>query len=159
MFSRYSLQTKFLMGLTAAALVLGVVFAVGFYMHMRTVLETETREKAELIFFQVDSVQNYVRQVLRPAMFDRLDDTFVIQAMSSSYITRSIMDQVRVASERHGDAGHGAHLAAPHARAVDDVLCGEGAGLALGLPVDARDAAALHVEAGDLHAFLPALSR
>ncbi len=100
MFSRYSLQTKFLMGLTAAALVLGVVFAVGFYMHMRTVLETETREKAELIFFQVDSVQNYVRQVLRPAMFDRLDDTFVIQAMSSSYITRSIMDQVRVASER-----------------------------------------------------------
>jgi nitrogen-specific signal transduction histidine kinase len=101
MLSRYSLQAKFLMGLTAATLVLGVVFAVGFYMHMRTVLEAETREKAELIFFQVDSVQNYVRRTLRPAMFKRLDDTFVIQAMSSSYITRAIMDQVRVASERH----------------------------------------------------------
>ncbi|MFV0422303.1 c-type heme family protein [Oleidesulfovibrio sp.] len=89
-----SLQAKFLTGLAAASLILGVLFASGFYLHMRNVLEEEVRDKARLIFMHVDSVQNYVRQVLRPTMYERLPETFVIQAMSSSFISRSVMSRL-----------------------------------------------------------------
>lgn len=92
-----SLQAKFLSGLATATLVLGLTFTVGFYLHMRMVLEDEVRDKAKLIFLQVDSVQRYVRAKLRPRMFDVLPDQFVIEAMSSSYISREIMDGMRSA--------------------------------------------------------------
>ena len=49
------------------------------------------QDKARLIFMHVDSVQHYVRDVLRPAMYERLPSAFVIQAMSSSYVSRQIM--------------------------------------------------------------------
>ncbi|WP_245587751.1 c-type heme family protein [Desulfovibrio inopinatus] len=58
---------------------------------MSTFLETEVREKAKLVLSQVDSVQRYVRSVLRPAMYSHYPDTFILEAMSSSYISRRIM--------------------------------------------------------------------
>jgi signal transduction histidine kinase/CheY-like chemotaxis protein len=96
----YSLQKQFLSGLALASLVLGVIFAIGFYIHMRTVLEDEVEAKATLTFTQVDAVQNYVRKVLRPKMFEMMPNTFVIEAMSSSYISRSVMDHFK------GDEGY-----------------------------------------------------
>jgi signal transduction histidine kinase len=88
------IQTKFVSGLLVAALVLGIGFATGFYLHMKNVLEEEVRDKALLIFKNVDSIQHYVRDVLRPAMYERLPATFVIEAMSSSYISRTIMTSI-----------------------------------------------------------------
>lgn len=88
----YTLQSQFLAGLTVAAIVIGALFAAGFYFQMQSVLEKEVREKAELIFFQVESVQNYVRKTLRPRMYQEMPDKFVIEAMSSSFISRSIME-------------------------------------------------------------------
>lgn len=88
------IQTKFVSGLLVAALILGIGFSTGFYLHMKNVLEEEVRDKALLIFKNVDSIQNYVRDVLRPAMYERLPATFVIEAMSSSYISRTIMASI-----------------------------------------------------------------
>ncbi|SFK19730.1 His Kinase A (phospho-acceptor) domain-containing protein [Desulfomicrobium apsheronum] len=85
------IQTKFVSGLLVASIVLGIVFSVGFYLHMKNVLEEEVRDKALLIFTHVDSIQHYVRDILRPAMYERLPASFVIEAMSSSYISRTIM--------------------------------------------------------------------
>ena len=93
----HTLQAKFLAGLTIAGLVVGCVFAAGFYVHLRQMLEQEVEDKAELVFFQVDAVQKYVRQTLRPAMFSELRGKFVIEAMSSSFVTRAVMDQTREA--------------------------------------------------------------
>jgi len=90
----HTLQTKFISGLIFATLVLGAVFSLGFYMHMRSVLEEEVHDKARLIFAHVDSIQHYVRDVLRPAMYDSIPEAFVLQAMSSSYISRKIMAPV-----------------------------------------------------------------
>lgn len=90
----HKIQTKFLSGLMLAALFFGVVFSFGFYFHMRNVLEEEVRDKAKLILTHVDSVQHYVRDILRPVMYERLPSAFVIQAMSSSYISRQIMASV-----------------------------------------------------------------
>jgi signal transduction histidine kinase len=67
---------------------------------MRSVLEAEVRDKARLVFMHVDSVQHYVRDILRPVMYDRVPESFILQAMSSSYISRKIMDPVN--SSGHG---------------------------------------------------------
>jgi signal transduction histidine kinase len=88
------IQTKFISGLLAASIILGIAFSTGFYLHMHSVLEEEVRDKGKLIFLQVDSIQNYVRNQLRPIMYDRLPASFVIEAMSSSYISRTIMASV-----------------------------------------------------------------
>jgi len=88
------IQTKFVSGLLVASIFLGIVFSIGFYLHMKNVLEEEGRDKAMLIFAHVDSIQHYVRDVLRPAMYERLPASFVIEAMSSSYISRTIMSPI-----------------------------------------------------------------
>jgi len=88
------IQTKFISGLMLASMFLGIAFTLGFYVHMRDVLEEEVRDKARLILTHVDAVQHYVRDVLRPTMYERLPAAFVIQAMSSSYISRQIMASV-----------------------------------------------------------------
>ena len=88
------IQTKFFSGLLIAIIALGILFSSGFYLHMRNVLEEEVRDKARLIFMHVDSIQHYVRDVLRPTMYERLPAAFIIQAMSSSYISRKIMAPV-----------------------------------------------------------------
>lgn len=85
------LETKFILGLIVATTFLGTVFSVGSYIHLRSVLEQEVRDKADLIFMYVDSVQEYVRTTLRPSMYQHLPDSFVIESMSSSYISRKVM--------------------------------------------------------------------
>ena len=88
------IQTKFITGLLLAAMVLGIASSLGFFLHMRNVLEEEVQDKAKLILAHVDSIQHYVRDVLRPTMYERLPSAFIIQAMSSSYISRTIMSPV-----------------------------------------------------------------
>lgn len=95
------IQSKFFAGLVVVSLLLGLAFSLGFYFHMRSVLEEEVRDKARLIFMQADAVQHYVRDVLRPTMYERLPNAFVIQAMSSSYVSRKVMASV---SESHTGA-------------------------------------------------------
>lgn len=93
------IQTKFVSGLLLASIILGIAFSTGFYLHMKNVLEEEVRDKALLIFTHVDSIQHYVRDVLRPTMYDRLPSSFVIEAMSSSFISRTIMAPVNDESD------------------------------------------------------------
>lgn len=99
----YSLQSRFLLGLLAASLVIGGMLFAGFSYHMRQVLENEVRDKATMVLAQVDSVQHYVRQKLRPRMYEVMPDTFVIEAMSSSYISRNIMSDM-------AEQSHTSHL-------------------------------------------------
>ncbi|WP_461210941.1 c-type heme family protein [Desulfocurvus sp. DL9XJH121] len=89
----YTLQTKFLLGLTAASLVIGVLIATGFYFQMRQLLNEEVHGRAALILAQADAVKGYVQKTLRPTMYEVVPDTFVIQAMSSSFVTRSVMEK------------------------------------------------------------------
>ena len=52
--------------------------------------------------------------------------------------------------QRHGDAGHGADLARPHAAAIDDGLA---VAMRPSVGEDGDDAVAFHLEAGDADAF------
>ncbi|EPR42098.1 integral membrane sensor signal transduction histidine kinase [Desulfovibrio sp. X2] len=95
----YSLQSRFLVGLLAASVIIGGLLFAGFSYHVRRVLENEVRDKAAMVLAQVDSVQRYERRILRPRMYEALPDTFIIEAMSSSYISRIVMNDM--ADESH----------------------------------------------------------
>ncbi len=88
----YSAQSRFLGGLTLAAIVVGTLFAAGFYLQIRQVLENEVKERAELILTQAEAVQRYVREVLRPRMYEEVPDKFIIEAMSTSFVSRNVME-------------------------------------------------------------------
>ncbi len=92
-----SLQTKFILGLAVFALSLGLFFGGTLFFHLRSVMLQEVSDKSNLILAQADAVQDYVRRDLRPAMFEVLPpDRFIISAMSSSYISRHIMERLNV---------------------------------------------------------------
>lgn len=90
----YTLQKKFLLSLGFAAAALCVVFSAIFFVHMQNVVEEQVKEKAELVFAQIDAIQGYVRETLRPRMFEKHPEAFLLEAMSSSYISRNIMDRM-----------------------------------------------------------------
>ncbi|MFW5733878.1 MAG: Tll0287-like domain-containing protein, partial [Oceanidesulfovibrio sp.] len=99
-FKHQSLQAKFLYGLAAIILVGGLIFAGATYYTLHDLLESEVAAKGELVLAQAEAVQDYVRQTLRPAMYDVLgDEDFLIEAMSSSYISRRIMENVGVSRD------------------------------------------------------------
>lgn len=95
-----SLQAKFLFGLAAIILVGGLIFAGATYYTLHDLLESEVAAKGELVLAQAEAVQDYVRKTLRPAMYDALgDEDFIIEAMSSSYISRRVMENVGISRD------------------------------------------------------------
>ncbi|MFO7594878.1 MAG: DUF3365 domain-containing protein [Desulfocurvibacter africanus] len=90
-----TIQHRFLLGLAILVFLFGLFFSAGLYFHLRSLLHSEVTDKAKLVLAQVDSVQIYVRESLRPKMYEKLpSDEFIIEAMSSSYISRRIMEQL-----------------------------------------------------------------
>ena len=87
----YSLQSKFIIGLISCIAFISIINLTALYFFMQNTLEKEVSTQAAIILQQVDAVQNYVRKTLRPKMFSMLKDTFVLEAMSSSFISRSVM--------------------------------------------------------------------
>ncbi|MCK9238930.1 DUF3365 domain-containing protein [Desulfocurvus sp.] len=92
-----TIQTKFLMGLAAIALGAGLLFSCGLYVHLRGLLEAEVADKAEMVLDQVEAVRRYVRETLRPAMYQALPaHEFIIEAMSTSYVSRKVMEHTEL---------------------------------------------------------------
>ncbi len=70
--------------------------AVIIYMYEKKFFEDELLKKTELVMASVESARGYIREVLRPRMYEVLDgDRFVIEAMSTSFATRVIMDRFK----------------------------------------------------------------
>ena len=87
-----TLKHRFLVGLSVSMAALGIFFAVLLSMNLRDQLVSDTEHKASLVLSQVEAVQAYVREVLRPSMYDLLPpDAFILEAMSTSFVTRKVM--------------------------------------------------------------------
>lgn len=88
------LQSKFLLGL-ACIFICFCIVATGFlYFYEKKRLEHEVYQKTELVMGAVESTRGYVKEVLRPKMYEILDkETFILEAMSTSYISRVVMDR------------------------------------------------------------------
>lgn len=94
--SAFGLQSRFLLGLACIFTLFCIFIAALIYFHEKRILEEETFRKTELVAAAVESTREYVREVLRPKMYEVLDDeTFVIEAMSTSYISRVVMDRFK----------------------------------------------------------------
>lgn len=89
------IQSKFLLGLAAILIFFSALVSTTIYFYQKQALIDDAYQKATLIMTAMDATRGYVRQVLRPRMYDILDDDdFILEAMSSSYISRAIMDLV-----------------------------------------------------------------
>lgn len=88
-------QTKFLLGLAAILLFFVGLSSVTVYHNAKKTLEEEAYDKTELIMTAMAANRKYVREILRPKMYETLEDeTFILEAMSSSFISRSVMERV-----------------------------------------------------------------
>lgn len=93
-------QTKFLIGLAAILFLFSALASIALYYFARKTIEDEAYAKAELLMTSIEANRLYVQEVLRPKMYELLDDeTFVVEAMSSSFISRSVMEKARLAHD------------------------------------------------------------
>ncbi len=90
------LQGRFLLGL-AFILFAANLLASGFIYHWgKQNIEEEALKRSELVMAALDSIRDYVSEELRPRMYEVLgSDSFVLEAMSTSYVSRAVMDRLR----------------------------------------------------------------
>lgn len=92
----FSLQKKFLLGVGVIFLGFCLVAAFLIYYHEQNLLEAAAHEKAEMVLAAAEASRSYVQEVLRPKMYDMVgQDGFVLEAMSTSYVSRAVMDRFR----------------------------------------------------------------
>jgi two-component system, NtrC family, sensor kinase len=91
-----SLQRKFLLGVGIIFLGFCLIIALFFYVREKSLLEEAAHEKAEMVMAAATATRSYVQEVLRPKMYEALgQDAFLLEAMSSSYVSRAVMDRLK----------------------------------------------------------------
>ena len=89
-----SLLIRFHIGLGAIFLVFCAVVAWLIYAQEKQSMKESALSKSYLVLAAVDATRGYIRETLRPRMYEIIGpDDFVIEAMSTSYITRAVMDR------------------------------------------------------------------
>jgi hypothetical protein len=87
-----NLRRKFFAWSTLILIAFSLLLSGLYYFHMRSILMQEALDKSEVILQEVESIRDYVKEVLRPKMFElHADDTFIIEAMSTTYVSSNIM--------------------------------------------------------------------
>ena len=93
-FVRGNLRTKFFLWSTAVLIVFGLLVAMLYYRHLKRTVMAESLQKSELILSEVEAIRAYVKDELRPLMQSlHSRDTFIIEAMSTTYVSRRIMER------------------------------------------------------------------
>ncbi|MDY0360670.1 MAG: DUF3365 domain-containing protein [Desulforegulaceae bacterium] len=99
-FERLNLRLKFILGLVMSAFVLGVFLFFIIFHHFNSVMQKEISQRSKMLLAQANSVQEYVQSDLRPQMYELVgENDFILKAMSSSYISRKVMERL----ESEGD--------------------------------------------------------
>lgn len=97
-----SFQEKFIARLCVVFFCFGALFWFSMMYYLRVLMEEKVSDKSILIFANILAVQTYVRETLRPAMYDILNkDEFLIEAMSTSYVTRMISSDLNTAKDQY----------------------------------------------------------
>ncbi len=96
-----NLQTKLVARLLLGLVGFALLFAFSLNYYLRALMETEVADKARIIFANLLAVQTYVRETLRPVMYSIVPaQDFVIEAMSTSYVTRKVMSDLNMARDQ-----------------------------------------------------------
>ena len=92
--SSMGVQSKFLLGTGLILLAVCLVSAFVIYFYEKRQMEQDALAKSELVMGAVDASRDYVREVLRPAMYEKYgQDHFMLEAMSTSYVGRSVRER------------------------------------------------------------------
>ncbi len=87
-------QTRFLLVIAAILIIFSGITAFIFYHHEMDNLQGNAYEKTDLIMKTIEAHRDYIQDVLRPTMYRELgEERFILEAMSSSYISRMIMER------------------------------------------------------------------
>jgi two-component system, NtrC family, sensor kinase len=93
---QHNLKLQFQVGLGIILFCFCLFTATIIYHFQKNLLEEETLRQTELVMGLLESTRSYIREVLRPRMYEELgEDQFIIEAMSTSYITRVIMERFK----------------------------------------------------------------
>jgi len=88
------LQTKFSVGIIIILGLFTAVLSYGLYKQLEGSLIRNVYEKSEIILAELEATRNYVADILRPRISSLIpDDEFVLEAMSTSYVSRQIMER------------------------------------------------------------------
>jgi nitrogen-specific signal transduction histidine kinase len=89
-----SLRSKFQIGTGAFLVIVCLISAFLIYHHEKASLQEVAYAKTELVMAAVEAGRTYVREELRPRMFAEYGpDFFMLEAMSTSYVGRAVMDR------------------------------------------------------------------
>ena len=88
------LQNQFQIALGTIFLLFCAVIAWFIYSHEKSSIEENAFSKSKIVLAAVESTGDYVRDILRPRMYEITGrETFVMEAMSTSYVSRAVMDK------------------------------------------------------------------
>ncbi|MBU1138382.1 MAG: DUF3365 domain-containing protein [Proteobacteria bacterium] len=91
---QHNLKLRFQVGLGIILFCFCLFTTTIIYHFQKNLLEEEALRQTELVTAALESTRGYIREVLRPRMYEEFgEDHFIIEAMSTSYITRVIMDR------------------------------------------------------------------
>ena len=92
--SSLSLRTRFHIGIGAFLMIVCFVSAFLIYRYEKNSLEKIAFAKTELVMAALEASRDYVREELRPRMYaDFGADFFMLEAMSTSYVGRAVMER------------------------------------------------------------------
>lgn len=96
-FSSLSLSSKFTLTVGFILIIFCVIFSLILYYNLRQRVLEDANEKTRIILTQIDAIGDYVKEELRPAMFELLKDKykedFIVEAMSTTHIRFSVMQR------------------------------------------------------------------
>jgi len=92
----FRLSTKFTLAVGLILLIFCVVFSFLLYHHLKDRAIEDANEKTLIIMAQIAAVGDYVKNDLRPKMFQilpfiRNEDEFIVEAMSTTHVTQEVM--------------------------------------------------------------------
>lgn len=89
-----NLKQRFFLWSTVILLGGGLLLSTLSFWNTRRLLMAEAMTKSEVILQEVEAIRSYVKEELRPKMNELYGpDTFIIEAMSTTYISTTIMEK------------------------------------------------------------------
>lgn len=89
-------QKKFLQWLAGILFFFCLFWSATIYLYQKNRMQAVALRETEMVMATVNANRTYLQEVLRPRMYDLLGhDRFVLEAMSTSYVSRVIMENFK----------------------------------------------------------------
>ncbi len=89
---KVNLRAKFFVWSMIIILAFGLVASILYYSHLKKILMAEAFNKSEMVLQEVEAIRDYVKEILRPRMYElHSKEAFILEAMSTTYVSLNIM--------------------------------------------------------------------